>query len=169
MAELFDTPRRFAKGHSGPLANTNVRERIELRSIPEPNSGCWLWLGSVTPKGYGVLSINDYPHRAHRVSYEDYYGEAPGERLVCHTCDNPMCVNPEHLFLGSSKDNMADKRRKGRAARGEKQHASLLSEDAVRHILTSDASGVELAEHFGVHKDTVYAVRRRRNWAWVNV
>ena len=94
--------------------------RIEAASIPEPNSGCWLWLGSVQGKsgaGHGRLKWHGQTTLAHRLSWEIYRGPIPPGMLVCHTCDMGGCVNPDHLFIGIHADNHADRNRKGRQAR----------------------------------------------------
>ncbi len=90
-------------------------ERIERLSIPEPNSGCWLWLGQVSRIGYGqiMLSPGQRKTKAHRAAWEAYRGPI-GDLYVLHQCDNRSCVNPDHLFLGTRSDNMLDMYAKGR-------------------------------------------------------
>jgi hypothetical protein len=79
---------------------------------------CWIWNGSKDLAGYGKLSVggqgNKYDIRAHRLSYEMRFGPITGDNVICHTCDNPSCVNPNHLFEGTQKENMKDMSRKGR-------------------------------------------------------
>lgn len=73
-----------------------------------PESGCWIWMGTTTQKGYGRLMINYKTIRAHRLAYEVFKGPIPENILVCHQCDIPTCINPNHLFLGTSNDNIQD-------------------------------------------------------------
>lgn len=84
--------------------------------VPEPNSGCWLWIRRYTRgMGYGSFQINRQKNvRAHRHSWEIHKGPIPAKTHVLHRCDVPSCVNPDHLFLGTAKDNMLDKAAKGR-------------------------------------------------------
>lgn len=88
-----------------------------------PN-GCWEWIGLRTPKGYGRLPIlgkRNVETSAHRYAWEIFFGPIPEGKLICHRCDNPWCVNPEHLFVGSHLDNALDAKAKGRTRNG-KEH-----------------------------------------------
>ena len=89
------------------------------RFIDKSNK-CWMWTGGKLPNGYGIYSIGRFPRLAHRMSYELAYGKVPGNLLVCHHCDVKLCVNPEHLFLGTYIDNMQDAVSKGRMPTGNK-------------------------------------------------
>jgi len=91
-------------------------ERFNAKYI-KIEGGCWEWSASKHRQGYGRIRLGKKEGKtvqAHRVSYELFIGEIPSEKLVCHRCDNPSCVNPDHLFLGTHKDNMIDKYKKGR-------------------------------------------------------
>jgi len=96
-----------------------VADRIRA-NVRRTKSGCWIWLGAKLHDGYGLITVGSRTNgtrisrRVHRVAYEIFIGSLPRRLLVCHSCDTPLCVNPEHLFLGTHKDNHQDRERKGR-------------------------------------------------------
>ena len=94
-----------------------AKERLLLHSCPEPNSGCWLWMGALTRGGYGHLRYGKAMRRAHIVAYMEHVGEVREGDFVLHSCDNPACVNPDHLFLGDDQANRSDMARKGRGTK----------------------------------------------------
>ena len=97
-------------------SSTEIAARIMERILPEPNCGCWLWTGDKSGKmGYGRLMYQGRTRAAHRVAYQIFRGPITDGLLVCHRCDVPLCVNPDHLFLGTYTDNSDDMIRKGRA------------------------------------------------------
>ncbi len=92
--------------------------RFDAKVVPEPNTGCWLWSGTVLTNGYAQFWASGKGLYAHRFAYERHIGEIPAGLFVCHHCDTPLCVNPSHLFVGTHTENMRDSVAKGRAARG---------------------------------------------------
>lgn len=138
-----------------------------LRRVHKTES-CWMWTGTLRPNGYGQASLNGVSMLAHRLSYLIHYETLPAHLHVCHTCDNPPCVNPAHLFLGTDKDNAQDAARKGRR-KGEKASAYVaLSEETVLYIRSLERPhAAALAKQFKVHKQTIYAVLSRRSWSHI--
>ena len=147
---------------------------------------CWLWTGLRTPKGYGMVRLGSSRLNAprigtHRLSYIIHFGAIPQGKLVCHTCDNPSCVRPTHLFAGSYLENLLDAFKKGRRksvghyaqthpeiVTGERNPAAKLTETDVREIRSSCNKGLhnhsELATRFGVSYSIVWRICRRLNW-----
>lgn len=99
---------RFIKGHKGMSPKERFWARVKT------TDGCWLWVGNRGREGYGSIWVHGRAVRVHRFSWELHYGTIPHGMYVCHRCDNPSCVNPLHLFLGTHLDNMRDKMSKGR-------------------------------------------------------
>lgn len=149
---------------------SNLQERFE-KHIYYSIDGCWYWTSSISPEGYGRISVNGVNKRASRVSYELHKGDFDHSLMVCHTCDNRSCVNPDHLFLGSAKDNYDDMVRKDRwdRARGADHGKSRLTIPEVLAIreMNGKFDLFKIAENFNVSHGCVYAVIKRITWRHV--
>jgi hypothetical protein len=141
----------------------SLHDRFFSRFVKLEN-GCWQWRAHTDKDGYGFLPGAHNNIRAHRLSYELHIGQIPPGLIICHHCDNPGCVNPGHLFIGTQKDNAQDALRKKRHYVGEKNGRSKLTEENVKEILNSSLNGQKLAEKFGVTRSTINHVRRRTTW-----
>lgn len=142
--------------------------RFEAKFMPEPNSGCWLWIGSTKTEGYGNFSFRGVTWTAHRASWQMARGDIPHGMCVLHKCDTPACVNPDHLFLGTHRDNTNDKITKKRHRYGESQSLAKLTDAAVRSIRKDTRSSREIADELGVTQPVVIGVRQRKSWQHVH-
>lgn len=152
-----------------------LREYLEQYSIPEPNSGCWLWTRSINVPGYGQGYWNGKVTGAHRLSWvEANKREIPSGMDICHKCDVKTCVNPAHLFLGTRKENLADMTRKGRRnmkasvwLKGERNGGAKLSAEQVRAIRADVRHRREIAADYGIRIEQVYRILNRTRWTHV--
>ena len=133
-----------------------------------PQGECWIWTAYCNKDGYGQLGFGSLVTSAHRVSYELVHGPIGNTYTDCilHRCDNPPCVNPDHLFIGTRIDNVADMNSKGRAAGapGLQNGRVILTPEQVAEIRSSNATNVALGIKYGVAPTTISAARRGRNW-----
>lgn len=147
---------------------TPIRYRLLARIDFDATPGCWEWTGARVPQGYGLIKRKDGAQlRAHRVVYELVYGEIPAGMFVCHRCDNPRCVRPSHLFLGSHADNMADMVAKGRAARqrGNCNGSARLRPANVAAIRQEEGPYSDIAARYDISASNVGLIKRRERWA----
>jgi hypothetical protein len=143
-----------------------------IEGITVTASGCWEWTGAKNSQGYGVMGGS----LVHRTMYTMLYGRIPAGKFACHTCDNPSCANPEHIFIGTAQDNTDDMMQKRRYPKrilpsGEKHHQSKLTWEDVRDIRRRCDGPVkarprqrDLAAEFKVSQATICAVVKRRIW-----
>lgn len=129
---------------------------------------CWDWSSTLFTNGYGkakFLIDGEFSYIAHRIAYFLHYGENPGKLNVCHKCDNPRCVNPHHLFLGTHQENIADKVTKNRA--GFKLDAVKVS--AIKKRLAQGEIQAHLAKEFGVCASTILQIKHGRMWKHIEI
>lgn len=164
-------PMRFIHNHSQRVNNSNFRplpERFWKKVAQRGPDDCWEWQGAIDKHGYGQIKMRNHKHvRAHRVSYEIAYGTIADGLGVLHKCDNPPCVNPAHLFLGTTADNVADKIAKGRQLRGEQIPWAILTAADVIEIRRLHESGVTqraIALQFGTSYKNVHNIIRHNSW-----
>lgn len=134
----------------------------------QKTDGCWIWTAAKNPHGYGMFMTIDGAKLAHRFSWEMASGVDPGEQCILHRCDNPSCVRPDHLFIGTQLDNMRDMNTKGRhgggAKPGEGHFRAKLTWSDVLEIRKEETSDNLLALRFGVSRSTIYSVRTGKSW-----
>lgn len=144
-------------------------EPIESRFWSKVNknteTGCWLWTGAIDAKrGYGKFATWPTTRNAHSVSYELAHGSIPDGKQVNHTCDVRSCVNPDHLYAGTAKENTNDMRNRGRAKFGELHHSAKLTKEDVKEIRSSAKTPKQLAERFRVTADHITGILRGEKW-----
>jgi len=129
---------------------------------------CWEWRGHLSSSfGYGRLRFNGVAWDTHILSWKIHNGDIPKGMCICHTCDNPACVNPNHLFMGSYAQNSADMKAKNRHAFGEKNGMSKLSNKevlSIRKDLKAGVSSILLAKQYGVHPNHILRIKRNESW-----
>lgn len=136
---------------------------------------CWIWTGAKNKNGYGCVSTGKGTSTtAHKASYQVHVGPVAEGLDVCHKCDNPSCINPKHLFLGTRKENMQDSKRKGRQnparAKGEETGSSKLTNDQVISVFKSAKAGVSLsqiAKTYNVRKQTIWSIAHGKSWTHI--
>ncbi len=151
------------------------KERFWAKVNKANPDDCWEWQASKNPDGYGNFVHNGYNTGAHRVAYYLTNGKIPEGKEVCHACDNPSCVNPIHLWLGTHTDNIHDMHNKGRARpnapKGTQSPNAKLTEAQVRQLRKDKESGAtydELALRYGVHRGYAQLIVARKRWAHID-
>lgn len=153
-------------------------------NVAQRSDGCWIWQAGLFSSGYGQFRWGKKKARTHRIAWMLSFGPVPDGKLVCHTCDNKNCVNPNHLFLGTHKDNAMDRECKGRggdggsrtkkalgSVRGERNPAAKISPHLVSRIRMEyqqeNWSYRELANIHGLSKSQIANIIKRRSWSHV--
>ena len=164
-------------GRKGPKPRTAEQIRALLEALPRDENGCWIY-GGASYNGYGMIHFEGRQTYAHRLAWQIFRGPIPkhdshrGTMVVAHRCDQPRCCNPEHLFVGSQADNVADMHAKGRGPTKEQLRTfgnARLSVDEVLLIRRlydeSDLSEEKIGAMFGIEQTTVSAIGRRKTWS----
>lgn len=154
-----------------PILTEKQIARFWNKVTTQDSDECWEWQAGLNPDGYGRVSLRCKSYGAHRVSYFLQHQKDPGELCVCHTCDNPKCVNPSHLWLGTFGDDMRDMTKKGRGViphvPGSKHGAAKLTEQQVLDIRAQYANGQDqytLGRKYGVAHQTIHCLVTRKSW-----
>ncbi len=179
------------KGHTGfrPGGQLFISEMTEEQKLDRlkksfekyviRQEGCWEWKGPIAKGGYPVMSCRREigSDRGHRASWMIYKGPIPKGMLVCHSCDNPICTNPNHLWIGSQKQNNDDKIAKGRgkyeqppSKKGSLNNAAKLTEEQVKEIkilLEKGLTMIAIGKQYGVSKTTILRIKKGTNWKHV--
>ena len=156
------------------MVNLTAEQIERFKGNFKRGKGCWEWQGSIVKDrgGYGRFHANGKSHRAHRISWQIHKGEWPGDLFVCHKCDNPKCVRPSHLFLGTTTDNMRDMLRKRRkpSQAGERHPSNKLTAKDVKAIRKAHKKGVSQADlhrQYNVSRATICVIIKRVRWSHI--
>jgi len=147
-----------------PRARVPLCDKIEKNTIRLPESGCWIWMSTIEKSGYGRVCEGKKPLYAHRVSYEQKYGPIPNGLMALHHCDVRCCVNPDHIFVGTQQDNMTDKVRKNRQAKGCQHGNAKLTEKQAMEAKFGCAKPVDLAAKFGYSAAMIRQIKNGIYW-----
>lgn len=170
------------KVHGNPLmvaiggkSGRTIDQRLWNRVVVD-NKGCWNWTGTKDTKGYGSIRFNKKGYWVHRFAWQLTYGEIPVSLMVCHRCDNPSCINPAHLFLGTAKDNSIDMMQKnrggkGRFIRGHLPYNTKFTEEVIREIRSryskEAVTQTQLAQYYGTSQGHITNIVNGRAWSRV--
>jgi len=157
-------PNLKQKDLKGKFIQQNINS---LMSRVHKTESCWLWTGLISQDGYGKVGYNYKTYRAHRLIFELLTKQNINNKYLCHSCDNPLCVNPKHLFIGTQKDNIKDASNKNRRAIGEKHPQHKLTEKEVLEIRNLKKNGKtikELSYLFKVNQSSISAITTYRYW-----
>lgn len=140
-----------------------IEERF-MEKVEKAASGCWEWRAGRMANGYGQFSFEGRSRLAHRAAYKIFVGPLDDEKDVMHSCDNPGCVNPAHLSLGTRAENMQDCKAKGRNTPGEKHGRAKLTETQAQAIKAASGTQKEIGAQFGVSQTAVWEIKTGRKW-----
>ncbi len=156
------------------INKTHILKRFNEKV--EKSENCWIWKGFVNPQGYGTFKLNDRSITAHRASWIIHNGEIPVKMYICHKCDIKSCVNPDHLYIGTAKDNVRDAIERGqhpkgpnkkKGSPGEKNIKAKLNLEKVEFIRKNISMSIkELSEKFKVSETTILNIRKGKTWSY---
>jgi hypothetical protein len=167
--KYWNTRRFCSHACEGEFKRTDRHAAFLDKCIPEPNSGCWLWLGQIgINNGYGYFWDGEKQCLAHVFSHRIHKGDVEDGPWILHHCDNRACVNPDHLYAGQPIDNGGDMVRRGRSLFGERQNLSKLTEPEVKAIIASPEPSKVLAERYSVGDGHIWSIRTRKSWKYLD-
>lgn len=165
----------FIKSCGCAYAANDIETILDKYVAYEPNTGCWLWAGQLFKDGYGKMSLRNKSVRAHRAVYKHFKNPSiTSDIFVCHTCDTPSCVNPDHLFEGTPAENSADMVGKRRQAFGEKHGSAKLTDEIVEVIrqiskVFPKAKQEDIGRVFNVSQSLIDSILKGKSWSHVNL
>lgn len=165
--QIFCSPICFGRDYSKKHNSINVIVKRFWVNVKKTNK-CWEWQLGKDKNGYGIFTIKGHSYKAHRISYQIINGKIPEKMCILHKCDNPLCVRPDHLFLGTLADNSIDMVMKGRSLFGEKNRKSKLKDSDILKIRSiynkNKITQTEIANIFNVTQSMIGFIVRKENW-----